>query len=137
MSKRKIAKVEVEEGTRAMPHIVACRAYTTKPPAGEGQQGSDCHDVPDTHWINGHPTPIANPMSGYPQYTKTRTSWGINALGSCVVEVEASDGTIGVYAGAYCFVGACSQGRLNKQTGPEWVELFQREHIDAAVLVPL
>jgi len=53
------------------------------------------------------------------------------------LEAWASNGTIGVYAGAYCFVGACSQGRLNKQTGPEWVELFQREHIDAAVLVPL
>ncbi len=32
-----------------------------------GDQGADCHDVADTHWINGHPTPIANPMSGYPQ----------------------------------------------------------------------
>jgi len=80
----------------AFPHISAVRAYTSKPPAGDGQQGADCHDVASTHWINGHPTPIANPMSGYAQYAKTRTSWGINALGSCVVEVEASDGTIGI-----------------------------------------
>ena len=59
-------------------------------------QGADCHDVEDTHWINGYPTPIANPMSGYDQYAATRKSWGINALGSLVVEIEATDGTIGV-----------------------------------------
>jgi L-rhamnonate dehydratase len=41
-------------------------------------QGADCHDVDDEHWINGHPTPIANPMSGHPQYAATRKSWGIN-----------------------------------------------------------
>lgn len=36
---------------------------------------------------SGFPTPIANPMSGYDQYKGTRKSWGINALGSLVVEV--------------------------------------------------
>lgn len=35
-------------------------------------------------------------MSGYEQYAATRKSWGINALGSVVVEVEADDGTVGV-----------------------------------------
>ena len=48
------------------------------------------------HWINGYPTPIANPMSCYAQYAGARTSWGINALGSVVAEVEADDGTIGI-----------------------------------------
>ena len=50
----------------------------------------------EQHWINGFPTPIANPMSGYAQYQGTRKTWGINALGSLIVEVEAEDGTIGV-----------------------------------------
>ena len=76
--------------------VKAVRAYTTQLPKGEGQQGADCHDVADTHWINGYPTPIANPMSVWPQYAARRTSWGINALGTCIVEVEAEDGTIGV-----------------------------------------
>lgn len=58
--------------------------------------GADCHDVDDQHWINGHPTPIANPMSTYPRYQQYRKSWGINALGSVIVEVETEDGTTGV-----------------------------------------
>ena len=58
--------------------------------------GADCHDVADHHWINGHPTPIANPMSMYPQYQTYRKSWGINALGSVVVEVEDECGMCGV-----------------------------------------
>ena len=35
-------------------------------------------------------------MSGYAQYAGARKSWGINALGGLVVEVEADDGTTGV-----------------------------------------
>ena len=58
--------------------------------------GADCHDVEDKHWINGHPIPIANPMSCYPLYQAHRKSWGINALGSIIVEVECEDGTVGV-----------------------------------------
>ena len=55
----------------------------------------------DEHWINGTDpstgnTPIANPMSAYAQYAGARKSWGINALGGLVVEVEADDGTTGV-----------------------------------------
>ena len=50
----------------------------------------------DEHWINGHPTPIANPMSGYPRYQQYRKSWGINAMGGVVVEVEAENGVAGV-----------------------------------------
>ena len=54
-----------------------------------GEQGSDCHDVAIEHWINGiTPRAIANPMSVYPKYAGARTSWGINALGSCVVAVS-------------------------------------------------
>ena len=79
--------------------------------------GADCHDVDDQHWINGHPLPVANPMSMYPQvyivttlppppppsqchisfqYQAYRKSWGINAMSSVIVEVETNDGTTGV-----------------------------------------
>jgi len=84
-----------------LPRIKEVRAYTkpsasAKAGAASVDQGADCHDVADTHWINGHPTPISNPMSRYPMYQKYRKSWGINALGSVIVEVEAEDGTTGV-----------------------------------------
>ncbi|KAL8740457.1 MAG: hypothetical protein Q9190_006846 [Brigantiaea leucoxantha] len=38
-------------------------------------------------------------MSGWEQYRKSRTSWGINVLGSFCVEIEASDGTKGFATG--------------------------------------
>jgi len=38
------------------------------------------------HWIVD--TPIANPMSVYQAYKTSRKSWGINALGTVIVEVE-------------------------------------------------
>lgn len=49
----------------------------------------------------------------------------------------ANDGTIGSFAGAYSFVGACSQMRLLRKTGPQWVERLQSENIDAVVLAPV
>ena len=55
---------------RAIPRVKAVRAYTMKPSPSD--QGADCHDVPDEHWIDGYPTPIANPMSGYLQYRQSR-----------------------------------------------------------------
>jgi len=79
---------------REFPRIKTVRAYV--PEAKPGDQGADCHDVDDEHWINGHPLPVANPMSGYELYKQYRKSWGINAMGSLVVEVEAEDGTTGV-----------------------------------------
>ena len=38
---------------------------------------------------------------------------------------------------AYSFVGACSQTRLNKRVGPEWVRRFKEHQMDAALLVPV
>mmetsp|Transcript_2675 Transcript_2675/g.4161 ORF Transcript_2675/g.4161 Transcript_2675/m.4161 type:complete len:114 (+) Transcript_2675:326-667(+) len=35
-------------------------------------------------------------MSRYAQYAGARKSWGINALGGLIVEIEAEDGTCGV-----------------------------------------
>jgi L-rhamnonate dehydratase len=34
-------------------------------------------------------------MSRYPEYRQSRQSFGINVLGTLVVEIEAADGTIG------------------------------------------
>ena len=89
--------------TKHFPRIAEVRAYSKGGAAEKvesGKQGSDCHDVPSEHWINGNGTmwpPIANPMSCWPQYqNKARTGWGINALGSCIVEVIAEDGTSGI-----------------------------------------
>ena len=54
--------------------------------------GADYHDQQGGHWIDDH---IATPMSRYPEYRQSRRSFGINVLGSLVVEIEAADGTIG------------------------------------------
>lgn len=37
---------------------------------------------------------------------------------------------------AYSFVGATAQQRLLRETGPEWVERFKRDRLDAVLLVP-
>ncbi len=48
------------------------------------------------------------------------------------------EGIIGELAPeAYAFVGACSQRRLLRQSGPEWVRLLQEQDVDAALLVPV
>jgi L-rhamnonate dehydratase len=54
--------------------------------------GADYHDQGSDHWITGR---IATPMSRYEQYRATRTSFGIDVLGSVVVEVETEDGQVG------------------------------------------
>jgi L-rhamnonate dehydratase len=62
------------------------RAYTLR------GGGADYHDQPAGHWIDDH---IATPMSVYPEYRASRQSFGLNVLGTLVVEVEADDGTVG------------------------------------------
>jgi len=54
--------------------------------------GADYHDQSDGHWIDDH---IATPMAKYPDYRQSRRSFGINVLGTLVVEIEAEDGTVG------------------------------------------
>ncbi|MGI5989908.1 MAG: L-rhamnonate dehydratase [Lachnospiraceae bacterium] len=54
--------------------------------------GADYHDQKEDHWIVQQ---IATPMSIYPKYRKTRTSFGLNALKTLVVEAEADNGTVG------------------------------------------
>ncbi|WP_447895323.1 L-rhamnonate dehydratase [Vreelandella sp. GE22] len=66
--------------------IKQVRAYTVR------GGGADYHDQAEGHWIDSQ---IATPMSKYPEYRMTRSSFGLNVLGTLVVEVEASDGTVG------------------------------------------
>lgn len=69
------------------PRIKAVRASVPV------EAGADYHDQPAGHWIDGQ---IATPMSRYPEYRLTRSSFGLNVLGTVIVEVEAQDGTVGV-----------------------------------------
>jgi L-rhamnonate dehydratase len=70
----------------AVPTIRQVRAYVTR------GGGGDYHDQDRGHWIDDH---IATPMARYPEYRASRQSFGINLLGTLVVEIEADDGTIG------------------------------------------
>src|SRR3954451_6423570 len=70
----------------AFPLIKAVRAYVVR------GGGADYHDQGEGHWIDDH---IATPMAKYPEYRQSRQSFGINVLGTLVVEIEADDGTIG------------------------------------------
>lgn len=116
-----------EKKCRKFPKIKAVRAYATDKES-KGDQGADCHDVDDKHWINGYPTPVANPMSGYEQYATYRKSWGINAIGSLVVEVEADDGTtgVGITIGGEpgCFIVEKHLSRFIEGQDPRDVELI-------------
>ncbi len=60
--------------------------------AGRGAGGGDYHDQGANHWIDDH---IATPMSKYKQYEQSRQSFGINVLGTLIVEVEADNGQTG------------------------------------------
>src|SRR5688500_11218251 len=68
--------------------IVAVRASVVAAAAG-----ADYHDQPAGHWIDGR---IATPMSKYPEYRERRSSFGLNVLGTVVVEVESSSGEVGI-----------------------------------------
>ncbi|SAK72752.1 mandelate racemase/muconate lactonizing protein [Caballeronia temeraria] len=70
----------------SMPTIKQVRAFTVR------GGGADYHDQGADHWIDDH---IATPMARYPEYRASRQSFGLNVLGSLVVEIEASDGTVG------------------------------------------
>lgn len=68
------------------PTITSIRAYTVR------GGGADYHDQSGQHWIDDH---IATPMAKYPAYRRSRRSFGINVLGTLVVQVDASDGSTG------------------------------------------
>ena len=54
--------------------------------------GADYHDQGSGHWIDDH---IATPMAKYPAYRASRQSFGLNVLGTLVVEIEAENGVTG------------------------------------------
>jgi L-rhamnonate dehydratase len=69
-----------------MPTIRQVRAFTVR------GGGGDYHDQADGHWIDGQ---ISTPMSRWPEYRMTRKSFGIDVLGTLVVEVEAKRRHVG------------------------------------------
>ncbi|KAF2868704.1 nucleotide-diphospho-sugar transferase [Massariosphaeria phaeospora] len=78
---------------RSFPTIKHVRTFITQGPGS----GGDYHNVHGGHWLID--SKISTPMSQYDEYRKSRTSWGINVLGSFCVELEASDGTKGFATG--------------------------------------
>ena len=70
----------------AFPKIRSVRALTMR------GAGADYHDQSGPHWIDDH---IATPMARYPEYRQSRRSFGINVLGTLVVEIEAENGVVG------------------------------------------
>lgn len=54
--------------------------------------GGDYHDQSGSHWIDDH---ISTPMAKYPEYRASRKAFGLNVLGTLVVEVEAENGIVG------------------------------------------
>ncbi len=54
--------------------------------------GADYHDQGRDHWIDDH---IATPMAKYPAYRASRQAFGLNVLGTLVVEIEAENGVTG------------------------------------------
>ena len=70
----------------ANPKIRAVRAWFVQ------GGGADYHDQGSGHWIDDH---IATPMAKYPAYRASRQSFGLNVLGTLVVEAEADNGVTG------------------------------------------
>jgi L-rhamnonate dehydratase len=77
----------------ALPKIKNVRAFFMGGATAEkGSGGGDYHDQGGGHWIDDH---IATPMGKYKEYEQSRQSFGINVLGTLVVEVEADNGVTG------------------------------------------
>ncbi|KAK6822731.1 mandelate racemase/muconate lactonizing enzyme domain-containing protein [Apiospora arundinis] len=81
------------DAVRSFPKIKAIRTSII---GGVGS-GGDYHNVKGGHWLID--TDISTPCSIWDKYKKSRTSWGINVLGSILVEIEADDGTVGFATG--------------------------------------
>lgn len=94
----------------------------------KGGGGADCHRQSSDHWIVA--SAIANPMSVYSEYRDSRTSWGIGALGSVIVEVELDDEKktvgVGISIGgeAACFIVENHLSRFVEGQSPVNVELI-------------
>ena len=87
--------------------------------------GADYHDQGQGHWIDGQ---IATPMSRYPEYRMTRSSFGLNVLGTFVVEVETESGLVGMGVSTggppACWLVENHLARFVEGRKPESVELI-------------
>jgi L-rhamnonate dehydratase len=108
----------------AFPKIKHVRAFVVR------GGGADYHDQPGGHWIDDH---IATPMSRYPEYAASRQSFGINVLGTLVVEIEAENGVTGfaVTTGGEpaCYIvekhlARFLEGRDPSQTEKIWDQMY-------------
>jgi len=81
------------EGTVVIKEV---RAFVpgSKDDEEAGGGAADCHAQKGEHWIVD--SPISNPMSVYTDYKENRKLWGIDAIGTIVVEVELTNGMVGV-----------------------------------------
>src|SRR5919201_1603632 len=99
--------------------VAAVRAYVVS------GGGADYHDQTAGHWIDGQ---IATPMSRYPEYRATRSSFGLNVLGTVVVEVETESGEVGVGVSTggipACFIVEQHLARFVEGEDPRDVELI-------------
>jgi L-rhamnonate dehydratase len=102
--------------------IKEVRAFIVKP----GESGADYHHQGKGHWIVD--TFIANPMSGYEKYKSNRTTWGINALGTVICEVELDNGIVGIGCSIggepACFIIEKHLSRFVEGQDPRDVELM-------------
>jgi L-rhamnonate dehydratase len=71
-----------------MPKVSDLRAYVVESEATTGSA------QPQSNWI--FDSVIANPMSVYPAFRESRSSWGIDVFGTVVVEIETDAGIVGV-----------------------------------------
>jgi L-rhamnonate dehydratase len=106
--------------------IVAIRASVVR---GGGADYSD--QAGRSHWIDGR---IATPMSVYGEYRETRSSFGLDVLGSLVVEVEDGAGRVGVgvstggVPGCWVVEEHLSRfvvGRRPAEVGVVWDQMFR------------
>lgn len=108
--------------------IKECRSFIIESKKQEMNSGgaSDYHAQKEGHWIVD--TPIANPMSFYEEYKKSRTSWGIGAIGSLIVEVELNNGVTGfgvsVGGKAGCYIVETHLSRFVEGQSVKNVELI-------------
>jgi len=114
LQKRKFATANV-------PKIKEVRAFVVQPT----EPGADYHRQQKGHWIVD--TMISNPMSIYEKYKYSRTSWGIDALGTVIAEVELENGIkgIGTTGGEpACFIIERHLSRFVEGEDPRNVELM-------------
>ena len=100
-----LTSVEDVIPTPGLPKIKEVRAFVSR---ATEYGASDMHDTADTHWIQGLPAadgswdhkkthpPITNPMSRYPKYSGSRSSWGVANVPSVIVEIEDENGLVGI-----------------------------------------